>query len=90
MDEVFLVYEERSCGDIHHWFATPCTTLEIAKRVIKEKLDWYCVSTIIRDFVGNLDNDDIWEVDDNSVKIHIVRKDIKLNLYIVMGNLINN
>ena len=85
MKEVFLVMEERSCEDIHHWFATPCATLEIAKRVIKEKLDWYCYSTIIRDFVGNLDNDDIWEVDDNSVKIHIVRKDIKLNLYISSG-----
>jgi hypothetical protein len=85
MKGVFIVYEERSCEDIHHWFATPCATLEIAKRVIKEKLDWYCYSTIIRDFVGNLDNDDIWEVDDNSVKIHIVRKDIKLNLYISMG-----
>lgn len=85
MKEVFLVMEERSCEDIHHCFATPCATLEIAKRVIKEKLDWYCCSTIIRDFVGNLDNDDIWEVDDNSVKIHIVRKDIKLNLYISSG-----
>lgn len=90
METVFLVYEERSCEGINHWFATPCTTLEIAKRVIKEKLDWYLNSTIIREFVDNLDNDDIWEVDDNRVKINIFRKNIQLNLYIVMGNLINN
>lgn len=85
MKEVFIVMEERSCEDIQHCFATPCNTLEIAKRVIKEKLDWYCYSTIIRDFVGNLDNDDIWEVDENKVEIYIVRKGIKLKLYISSG-----
>lgn len=90
MDEVFIVFEERSCEDIHHSFATPCATLDIAKRVIKEKFDWYCYSTIIRDFVGNLDNDDIWEVDDNRVKIIISRKDIRLNLYISIGIFIKN
>ena len=90
MKEVFIVMEERSCEDIHHCFATPCTTLEIAKRVIKEKLDWYCYSTIIRDFVGILDNDDIWEVDENRVEIYIVRKDIKLKLYISSGILYEN
>ena len=90
METVFIVYEVRSCEGSSEWFATPCTTLEIAKRVVKEKLDWYCNSTIIRHYVNNLDNDDIWEVDDNGVKINIFRKNIQLNLYIVMGNLFNN
>ena len=89
MGTVFIVYEERSCEGRKEWFATACTTLEIAKRVVKEKLDWYCYSTIIREFVNNLDNDDIWEVEDGWVKINIFRKNIQLNLYIVMGNLID-
>ena len=89
METVFVVYEERSCEGRKEWFATACTTLDIAKRVVKEKFDWYCYSTIIREFVNNLDNDDIWEVEDGRVNIVIQRKNIQLNLYIVMGNLIN-
>ena len=89
MEGVFLVYEERSCEGINDWFATPCTTIDIAKRVIKEKLEWYLKSTILKEFVDNLDIDDIWEVEDGRVNIVIQRKKIQLNLYIVMGNLIN-
>ena len=89
MDTIFLVYDVSYYKGVNRCVATPCTTLEIAKRVVKEKLDWYCNSTIIREFVNNLDNNDIWEVNDNSVKINIFRKNIQLNLYIEMGNLIN-
>lgn len=89
MDAIFLVYDVSYYKGVNRCVATPCTTLEIAKRVVKEKLDWYCNSTIIREFVNNLDNNDIWEVNDNSVKINIFRKNIQLDLYIVMGKLLS-
>lgn len=89
MDTIFLVYDVSYYKGVNRCVATPCTTLEIAKRVVKEKLDWYCNSTIIREFVNNLDNNDIWEVNDNSVKINIFRKNIQLDLYIVMGKLLS-
>ena len=90
MDNIFLVYDACYYKGVNRCVATPCTTMEIAKRVIKDKLDWYLKNTILKGFVDNLDNNDIWKINEYSVKINIQHEGLQIDLYIERGCIINN
>lgn len=98
MDKVFLVYDEYCYdGCKENTIVTPCATMDIAKRVIKEKLEWYLKNTYLNNYVNShlnlredyLDDYDIWEVDEDSVEIFIDGKNVSLNLHIAEENIIN-
>lgn len=97
MDKIFLVFDEYcydSCKE--NTIVTPCATMDIAKRVVKEKLEWYLKNTYLNQFVDDnlnlidseLDEYDIWEIDEDSVEIFIGCKDTSLNLHIAEENII--
>ena len=89
MDNIFLVYDVSYYKGVNRCVTTPCTTMEIAKRVLKDKLDWYVKNTILNRVVNNLGNDDIWEVNEYSVKINTQHEGLQIDLYIERGCIIN-
>jgi hypothetical protein len=98
MDKVFLVYDEyRYNGYYMDTMVYVCATMEIAIRKIKERLEWYLENSYLNQFVDNnhnlidseLDEYDIWEIDEDSVEIFIEGKDTSLNLHIAEENVID-
>lgn len=97
MDKIFLVYDEYCYDGMNECpIVTPCTTFEIAKRVLKEKLEWYLKNSYLNQFVDEnlnlreeyLDEWDDWNVEDDSVEICIYCKDTRLDLHIAEENII--
>ena len=95
MDTVFLVYDEyRYDGADQGTMVTPCATMEIAIKVVKERYAWYLKESYLQMFAGEngtlredlLDSNDSWEVDEDSVEIYICGKDTSLNLHIAEAN----
>ena len=98
MDKVFLVYDEyRYDGVNMDTMVYACATMEIAIRKIKERLEWYLKNSYLNQFVDDdlniidseLDEYDIWEIDEDSVEIFIEGKDTSLNLHIAEINVID-
>ena len=98
MNKVFLVYDEyRYDGVTMDTMVCACATMEIAIRIIKERLEWYLENSYLNQFVDNnlnlidseLDEYDIWEIDEDSVEIFIEGKDTSLNLHIAEVNVID-
>lgn len=98
MDKIFLVYDEycyNACEEGTIVYA--CATMEIAIRKIKERLEWYLKNSYLNQFVDDnlnlidseLDEYDIWEVDEDSVEIFIEGKNTSLNLHIAEENVID-
>ena len=98
MDKIFLVYDEY-CYDACNepTLVYVCATMEIAIRKVKERLEWYLENSYLNQFVDNnlnvidseLDEYDIWEIDEDSVEIFIGGKDTSLNLHIAEENVID-
>ena len=98
MGKIFLVYDEYCYdGCKESTIVTPCATMDIAKRVIKEKLEWYLKNTCLNNYVNShlnlredyLDEYDIWEIDEDSVEIFIGGKNTSLNLHIAEESVID-
>lgn len=94
---IFLVYDEYYYDTIDEGTSViACATKEIAIRKIKERLEWYLKNSYLNQFVDDnlnlieseLDEYDVWEIDEDSVGIFIESKDISLNLHIVEVSLI--
>lgn len=92
MNKVFLVFDEycyNACNEGTSVIA--CATMEIAIRKIKERLEWYLKNSYLNQFVDDnlnlidseLDEYDVWEIDEDSVEIFIEGKDTSLHLNIV-------
>ena len=97
MEKIYLVYDEyRYDGADQGTMVTPCASMEIAIRVLKEKYAWYLKESYLQMFAGEndslredlLDSNDSWEVDEDSVEIYINSKDTSLNLHIAEENVI--
>ena len=98
MDKIFLVYDEYCFDGVkENTIVIPCTTFEIAKQVLKKKLEWYLKNTYINRFVDEnlnlckeyLDDCDVWNVEDDSIEIYIYCKDTRLDLHIAEEYIIN-
>lgn len=98
MNKVFLVFDEycyNACNEGTSVIA--CATMEIAIRKIKERLEWYLKNSYLNQFVDDnlnlieseIDEYDVWEIDEDSVEIFIEGKDTSLHLNIVETNVIN-
>lgn len=97
MEKIFLVYDEyRYDGADQGTMVTPCASMEIAVRVLKERFEWYLKESYLQMFAGENDSlredllgkHDSWEVDEDSVEIYICGKDTSLNLHIVEANVV--
>jgi hypothetical protein len=97
MEKMYLVYDEyRYDGEDQGTMVTPCATMEIAVKIVKERYAWYLKESYLQMFVGENDNlredllngFDSWEVDEDSVEIYICEKDTSLNLHIVEANVV--
>lgn len=95
MEKIYLVFDEyRYDGADQGAMVTPCETMEIAVKVVKERYAWYLKESYLQAFVGEnmslredlLDSNDTWEVDEDSVEIYICGKDTSLNLHIAEAN----
>ena len=95
MEKIYLVYDEyRYDGADQGTMVTPCATMEIAIKVVKERYAWYLKESYLQMFAGEngslredlLDSNDSWEVDEDSVEIYICGKDTSLNLHIAEAN----
>ena len=91
MDKVFLVFDEYCYNACNEGTSViVCATMEIAIRKVKERLEWYLKNSYLNQFVDDnlnlidseLDEYDVWEVDEDSVEIFIEGKDTSLNLHI--------
>lgn len=91
MNKVFLVFDEYCYNACNEGTSViVCATMEIAIRKIKERLEWYLKNSYLNQFVDDnlnlidseLDDYDVWEVDEDSVEIFIEGKDTSLNLHI--------
>ena len=91
MDKVFLVFDEYCYNACNEGTSViVCATMEIAIRKVKERLEWYLKNSYLNQFVDDnlnlidseLDEYDIWEIDEDSVEIFINGKDTSLNLHI--------
>lgn len=98
MNKVFLVFDEyRYNGCDEGIMVIACATMEIAIRKIKERLEWYLENSYLNQFVDDnlnlieneLDEYDVWEIDEDSVEIFIEGKDTSLNLHIAEENVIS-
>lgn len=98
MNKVFLVFDEycyNACNEGTSVIA--CATMEIAIRKIKERLEWYLKNSYLNQFVDDnlnlieseIDEYDVWEIDEDSVEIFIGGKDTSLHLNIVETNVIS-
>lgn len=98
MNKVFLVFDEycyNACNEGTSVIA--CATMEIAIRKIKERLEWYLKNSYLNQFVDDnlnlieseIDEYDVWEIDEDSVEIFIEGKDTSLHLNIVETNVIS-
>lgn len=98
MNKVFLVFDEycyNGCDEGTMVYA--CATMKIAIRKIKERLKWYLENSYLSQFVDDnlnlidseLDEYDIWEIDEDSVEIFIEGKNTSLNLHIAEENVID-
>ena len=91
MDKVFLIFDEYCYNACNEGTSViVCATMEIAIRKVKERLEWYLKNSYLNQFVDDnlnlidseLDEYDVWEVDEDSVEIFIEGKDTSLNLHI--------
>ena len=91
MEKIFLIYDEyRYDGVDEGTSVIACATMDIAIRKVKERLEWYLKNSYLNQFVDNnlnlieseLDEYDVWEIDEDSVEIFIEGKDTSLNLHI--------
>lgn len=91
MKKIFLIYDEyRYDGVDEGTSVIACATMEIAIRKVKERLEWYLKNSYLNQFVDSnlnlieseLDEYDIWEIDEDSVEIFIESKNTSLNLHI--------
>ena len=97
MEKIFLVYDEYRYDGADQGTMTPCASMEIAVRVLKEKYERYLRESYLQMFVGENDSlredllgeYDSWEVDEDSVEIYINGKDTSLNLHIAEANVIS-
>jgi hypothetical protein len=93
MEKVFLVYDEYSYKGIKEdTIVTPCSTIETAKRILKQSYERYLkTNALFQQYVdidlklkeSKLADYDEWEVKDDEVEIYIDSKDARLNLYIL-------
>ena len=99
MDKVFIVFDEyRYNGCEEGTMVYVCATMDIAINKVKERLEWYLENSYLNQFVDEnlnlikeeLDEYDIWEIDNDSVEILIEGKDTALNLHIAEENVIND
>lgn len=97
MDKVIIVFEEfRYNGVEEQTLVYPCATEDIARRVIKERYEWYIQNSYFKNFIGEngevdrneLDDYDCWCVDTNDVELFIDAKNTALKLYFTKENLI--
>ena len=91
MEKIFLIYDEyRYDGVDEGTSVIACATMDIAIRKVKERLEWYLKNSYLNQFVdknltlieSELDEYDVWEIDEDSVEIFIEGKDTSLNLHI--------
>lgn len=94
---IFLVYDEYCYDRINEGTnVIACATREIAICKIKERLEWYLKNSYLNQFVDDnlnpvydeLDEYDVWEIDEDNVEIFIESKNTSLNLCIVEVSLI--
>ena len=92
MEKIFLIYDEYCYNGVDEGTnVIACATMEIAVRKVKERLEWYLENSYLNQFVDSnlnlidseLDEYDVWEIDEDSVEIFIEGKDTSLNLHIV-------
>ena len=92
MEKIFLVYDEYCYDGVDEGTSIiACATMEIAIRKIKEGLEWYLKNSYLNQFVDDnlnlidseLNEYDVWEIEDDSVEIFIEGKNTSLNLHIV-------
>lgn len=98
MEKIFLVYDEYRCDGIDEGTSViACATMDIAIRKIKVLLEWYLKNSYLNQFVdeqlnlieSELNEYDIWEIDDDSVEIFIEGKNTSLNLHIAEVDVID-
>lgn len=91
MEKIFLIYDEyRYDGVDEGTNVIACATMEIAVRKVKELLEWYLENSYLKRFVdenynlieSEIDEYDVWEIDEDSVEIFIESKNTSLNLHI--------
>ena len=90
MEKIFLIYDEYCYDGVDDGTIIACATMEIAVRKIKEILEWYLKNSYLNQFVdeqlnvieSELNDYDIWEIEDDSVEIFIEGKNTSLNLHI--------
>lgn len=91
MEKIFLIYDEYCYNGVDEGTnVIACATMEIAVRKVKERLEWYLENSYLNQFVDSnlnlidseLDEYDVWEIDEDSVEIFIESKDTSLNLHI--------
>ena len=97
-NKVFLVFDEYCYNDCDEGtMVYVCATMEIAIRKIKERLEWYLENSYLNQFVDDnlnlidseLDEYDVWEIDEDSVEMFIEGKDTSLNLHIAEVDVID-
>ena len=98
MNKVFLVFDEYCYNACNEGTSViVCATMEIAIRKIKERLEWQLKNSYLNQFVDDnlnlieseIDEYDVWEIDEDSVEIFIEGKDTSLHLNIVETNVID-
>lgn len=91
MEKIFLIYDEyRYDGVDEGTNVIACDNMEIAVRKVKELLEWYLENSYLNRFVDDnynlieseIDEYDVWEIDEDSVEIFIESKNTSLNLHI--------
>ena len=97
MKSVVLVFEEFKYNGIEEEILVyPCSSEDVARRVIKERYEWMVKNSYFNIFIdenGEVDRNklegcDCWCVDKNNVELFIGAKDTALNLYFVKEKII--
>ena len=97
MEKIYLVYDEY-CNDGDNMLVVfPCATMEVAIKKLQERLKWNLENTYLKQFVDenlnpneDLDDWDIWEIEEDSVTIYIDSKNTSLNIHIAEEKIITD
>lgn len=97
MEKIFLIYDEYRYGGENMLEVFPCATMEVAIKKVQERLKWNLENSHLNQFVdenlkltapNDLSDEDIWEVDEDSVEIWIESMELSLNIHIAEEKII--
>lgn len=98
MDKIYLVYDEYRYDGESMVEIFPCATMEVAIKKLQDRLEWNLKNTHLNQFVDenleltapdDLSDEDIWDVDEDSVNIWIESMEVSLEINIVEKEIIS-